>query len=110
MLGLKADQTFDRAIALDGNNWEARYWKAVAMAHWPAVLNKSHEVMEHFVKLVQLQEAEPPQPQYADTYSWLGKEYAKAGYPDHARQAWERGLVFFPNHEQLMAQLKEVQK
>ena len=110
MLGMKADQTFDRALDLDPNSWEARFWKATAMAHWPAVLNKSREVMEHYVKLVEQQEAEPPQPQFAETYAWLGKEYAKAGYPDYARQAWERGLAFFPNHEQLAAQLKELQK
>jgi tetratricopeptide (TPR) repeat protein len=110
MLGLKADQTFDRALGLDANDWEARYWKAVAMAHWPSALGKSHEVMENFVRLVEQQEAQPPQPQFAETYSWLGKEYARAGYPDYARQAWERGLVFFPNQEQLMANLKEAQK
>ena len=73
MLGLKADQTFDRALALDENNWDARYWKAVAMAHWPSVLNKSRDVMENFVKLIQFQESEPQQPQFAETYSWLGK-------------------------------------
>lgn len=110
MLGLKADQTFDHALDLDPNSWEARFWKATAMAHWPAVLNKQREVMEHYVKLVEQQETEPPQPQFADTYAWLGKEYVKAGYPDYARQAWERGLAFFPNHEQLTAQLKGLQK
>ncbi len=110
MLGLKADQTFDRALAQDAGNWEARYWKALAMSYWPSVLNKSQEVMQHFVKLVEQQEAEPPQPQFADTYAMLGKQYLKAGYPEYAKQAWERGLVFFPNHEQLTANLNGLQK
>ena len=110
ILGLKADQVFDRALAQDGGNWEARYWKAAAMSHWPTVLNKSQEVMQHFVKLIEQQEAEPPQPQFAETYAWLGKQYLKAGYPEYAKQAWERGLVFFPNHEQLTANINGLQK
>jgi tetratricopeptide (TPR) repeat protein len=110
LLGLKADQAFDRALAQDAGNWEARYWKAVAMSHWPAALNKSQEVMQHFVKLVEQQEAEPPQPQFAETYAWLGKQYLKAGYPEYARQAWERGLVLFPNNEQLAANMNGLPK
>src|SRR5512140_3130457 len=34
ILGMKADQSFDAALNLDASNWEARYWKAMAMSYW----------------------------------------------------------------------------
>lgn len=110
ILGMKADRTFDQALALDDKNWEARFWKAAAMSYWPSVLNKSQDVMANFVKLIEQQEAEAPQPQFVDTYVWLSKEYAKGGHADYARQACERGLAFFPANTRLAAQLQALAK
>lgn len=110
MLGMKADKVFDQALELDPANWEARFWKATAMSYWPSVLNKSRDVMSHFATLVEAQEAETPQPHFAQTYLLLGQEYAKQGYADHAKDIWQRGLLFFPNEsglkEKLAAQAK----
>jgi tetratricopeptide (TPR) repeat protein len=105
ILAMEADQTFDEALKLDPNNWDARFWKASALTHWPAELNKSQEVMENLSTLIDQQETRPPQPEYAQTYVLLGEQYLKAGYPDNAQQMWQRGAALFPNNGQLQAKL-----
>ena len=105
ILGMKADQTFDLALNLDSENWEARFWKATAMSYWPAQLGKGKEVIENLVELVKQQEVRPPQPQYAQVYALLGEQYQKQGYADYATQAWKRGINLFPNDETLSNKL-----
>jgi len=105
ILAMKADQAFDAALSLDPSNWEARFTKAVAMSYWPASLNKGQEVIDHFQTLIQQQETQPPQPQFAQSYVWLGNQYQKAGNPDYARQIWQRGADLFPNNEDLKQKL-----
>jgi tetratricopeptide (TPR) repeat protein len=105
LFGLTADKMFAQSLTLDPANWEARFWKATAMAHWPAMMNKSQEVMGHYVALIEQQETQPPQPEFAQTYLWLGKEYAKGGYAEDAKDVWQRGLRFFPNDTALKEKL-----
>ena len=105
ILAMQADKVFDTALGLDPSNWEARFTKAVALSYWPANLNKSGEVIQHFQTLIEQQETQAPQPQFAETYSWLGDRYAKAGRSDYARTVWERGAALFPNHEGLKNKL-----
>jgi len=109
MLGMKADQTFDRALSLDPSNWEAGFWKAVAMSYWPPQLNKGQEVIERFAELIKLQETQPLQPQFAQTYAMLGEQYQKQGYPDYARQIWQRGAALFPSDVRLVEKLSQPQ-
>jgi len=108
ILGMKADQTFDLALNLDSENWEARFWKATAMSYWPPQLGKGKEVIENLVELVKQQEVRPPQPQYAQVYALLGEQYQKQGYVDYATQAWKRGITLFPNDETLNNKLAAV--
>jgi tetratricopeptide (TPR) repeat protein len=61
--------------------------------------------MAHFSHLVEQQEAQPKQPQFAQTYVLLGNEYQKNGYPDQARAIWQRGLRLFPQETDLQAKL-----
>lgn len=105
ILAMKADQSFDAALNLDANNWDARFTKAVAMSYWPTQMNRGTEVMQHFVTLVEQQEAQSPQPQFAQTYLWLGKEYAKYGHAQEARDVWQRGAALFPNNAELRTSL-----
>lgn len=105
ILGMKADQTFETALALDSKSWDARFWKAMAMSHWPVQLNKTPEVVEDLVMLVEQQEQMAPKPEFAQTYVLLGDQYQKVGHPDHARQAWERGLTVFPDQSSLKEKL-----
>jgi tetratricopeptide (TPR) repeat protein len=108
ILAMQADKVFDTALSLDPANWEARFTKAVAMSHWPPVLNKSDEVIQHFQTLIEQQEAQAPQPNFADTYSWLGDQYQKAGRTNDAVAVWQRGAGMYPADEKLRSKLTAV--
>jgi hypothetical protein len=96
VLGLKADQSFEQALVADAQNWDARYWKALAMSYWPAQMGKTPELMESLLTLIQQQEAAPPRPEFARSYALLGEQYQRSGYNDYARQVWQRGAAVFP--------------
>jgi hypothetical protein len=102
---MNADADFETALNLDPSNWDARYTKAVAMTYWPDNMNKGGEVIQEFNTLIQQQEQEAPQPQFAQTYEWLGKQYLKSGQPDLAQQVWQRGLALYPGSESLQGLL-----
>ncbi|HWX21124.1 MAG TPA: hypothetical protein VN578_14580 [Candidatus Binatia bacterium] len=105
ILAMQADKVFDSALSIDPSNWEARFTKAVALSYWPPMLNKSDEVIQHFQTLIQQQELQPQQPQFAETYSWLGDQYQKVGRGDDARAVWQRGAALFPADEKLQKKL-----
>jgi cytochrome c-type biogenesis protein CcmH/NrfG len=105
ILAMQADKVFDTALNLDPSNWEARFTKAVALSYWPATMNKSDEVITHFLTLIQQQETQPPQPQFAESYVWLGDQYQKAGRFDDAHSVWGRGSSLFPENQQLKNKL-----
>jgi tetratricopeptide (TPR) repeat protein len=105
ILAMQADKVFDTALSLDPANWEARFTKAVGMSYWPPVLNKGDEVIQHFQTLIEQQEAQAPQPNFAETYSWLGDQYQKAGRTNDAVAVWQRGAGLFPADEKLRGKL-----
>lgn len=105
ILGLKADQSFDTALKLDPSNWEAGFFKAASMSYWPVELHKSDEVVQRFDDLIKQQETLPPQPHFAESYTWLGAQYQKYGQSDYARQVWQRGAALFPADETLKKKL-----
>jgi len=107
ILAMEADQTFDEALKLDPQNWDARFYKASALSHWPAEMNKSQDVIENFSVLIEQQETQPPQPQFAQSYVRLGEQYQKSGYTDLALEMWQRGAALFPNDEALQAKLAQ---
>jgi hypothetical protein len=110
ILGMKADQSFDTALNLDPANWDAEFWKAMAMSYWPPQLGKGQEVVERFAELIKQQETQPAQPQFAQTYVLLGEQYQKQGYADYAKQIWQRGATYFPNNPQLQEKLAQPQQ
>lgn len=105
ILAMQADKMFDTALTLDTSNWEARFMKAVAMSYWPPMLNKGDEVIQHFQTLIQQQETQTPQPQFADSYAWLGDQYQKSGRTNDAQAVWQRGAALFPADEKLRTKL-----
>jgi tetratricopeptide (TPR) repeat protein len=109
ILAMQADKMFDTALTIDASNWEARFMKAVAMSYWPPMLNKGDEVIQHFQTLIQQQETQAPQPQFAETYSWLGDQYQKAGRAEEAKAVWQRGASLFPSDEKLRTKLAPAQ-
>jgi tetratricopeptide (TPR) repeat protein len=110
ILVMKADQTFDAALAIDPTSWDALYNKAVGMSYWAPKVGKGDEVFQQFQSLIQQQESEPSQPQFALSYVQLGEQYAKAGYPDQAIQVWQRGAALFPNNDDLQEKLAAAAK
>jgi tetratricopeptide (TPR) repeat protein len=105
ILALNADELFDTALNLDPSDWEARYTKAVALSHWPPSLNKGQDAINNLLTLIQQQEAQPPQSQFALPYLQLGDQYQKTGSPDSARQVWAVGAGLFPGNEDLQSRL-----
>jgi len=105
VLGSLADRSFDTALDIDPANWDARFFKATAMSYWPAEMNKQPEVIQRFTQLIQDQEAQTPQPQFAQSYYWLGETYQKSGRSDYALQVWQRGAALFPNDPMLLQKL-----
>jgi hypothetical protein len=105
MLGMKADQSFDTALERDPKNWEARFFKATSMSFWPAEMNMRPEVIEQLSELIQQQEAQTPQPHFAQTYLWLGDQYQKSGRSDYAGHVWQRGALLFPSDPALQKKI-----
>jgi tetratricopeptide (TPR) repeat protein len=105
VLGALADRSFDSALDIDPENWEARFFKATAMSYWPEEMNKRTEVIQRFTQLIQDQETKSPQPQFAQSYYWLGESYQKSGRSDYADQVWRRGAALFPNDPMLRQKL-----
>lgn len=109
ILAMKADQTFDSALSLDPDQWEARYMKAVGLSYWPAQMNKTTEVLQRFTSLIQDQEEQNPQPEFSQAYLRLGDEYRKAGQIQSAQQVWQRGAALFPDDPDLKHKLASIQ-
>jgi tetratricopeptide (TPR) repeat protein len=105
ILALQADRLFETALTIDPANWEARFTKAVAMSYWPASMNKGNEVVQQFNTLIQQQQTQPPQPQFADPFIQLGSFYQKNGDTESARTVWQQGAGLFPDNQELRNQL-----
>lgn len=109
-LATLADGAFDKALAVDPNHWAARYSKAISLSFWPKIMGRQPEAVRHFEILAKQQEAGAPKPQFAQTYVFLGNLYADSGDADIAREAYERGLRWYPDNSQLKQQLGAVRK
>ena len=103
--GMKADKSFDKALAIDDHDWDARFTKAVSLSNWPAFLGKQGEAIKHFETLVAQQEATAAKPEFAQTYVFLGNMYQQTGHPDKALQIWQQGAALFPDNQSLAQQI-----
>ena len=73
------------------------------------MFGKQAEAIQNFETLVAQQENAPSQPQFAQTYLWLGNLYLQQGKTDEAKAAYEHGLAKFPGDEDLLKQLGLIQ-
>lgn len=103
-MSMRADQQFDRVLALDDHHWEARFSKAVSYTFYPDFLGKKGEAIQHFETLVQQQESLPVQDEHAQTYVYLGNMLAERD-PARARQIWQRGAARHPQSQELQKKL-----
>ena len=107
ILAMQAVKSFDAALSLDPSNWEAAFTKAALMSHYPAELNQGQAVIDQFTQLINQQEAQPSQPQFAQTYVLLGDQYQKLGRNDYALATWQSGAALFPGNSTLQKRLAQ---
>lgn len=101
-LSQKADQAFDRVLAIDETHWNARFTKAMSYTFWPDFLGKKKEAIGHFETLMTQQDARPAQPHESNTYLILGNLLEQRGEADKAKEIWRRGLRRHPTDAQLL--------
>jgi tetratricopeptide (TPR) repeat protein len=101
ILALQADQSFNAALKIDPQNWEAQFVKASSMYYWPANPARDNDVAQRLSSLIDQQEAMPAQPDFAKTYLLLGNQYQKLGQPDKAMATWQLGLQKYPGDSTL---------
>jgi len=102
---MQAVKTFDSALNDDPANWEARFTRTAILSHYPAELNQGQEVIDQFSQLIDQQEKQPPQPQFAQTYALLGDQYLKLGKNDYALATWQAGAALYPSDANLRQRL-----
>jgi tetratricopeptide (TPR) repeat protein len=107
MLIMQGMKSFDTALSLDPSNWEAAFTKAAVMSHYPAELNQGQAVINQFTQLINQQETQPPQAQFAMSYVLLGDQYQKLGQNDYAQATWQAGAQLFPGDKTLRKRLTQ---
>ena len=107
---MKALQSFENALKVDPDNWDARYHKAFNLSQWPAFLNRQPEAIRTFEELMESQEKQTPEPRHAQTYIQLGNTYGAAGNSEKALEVYRRGLALFPGNETLRKQVELLEK
>jgi len=105
ILAMQADQSFNAALKIDPQNWEAQFMKSSSMYYWPADPARDNDVVQRLSSLIDQQGTMPSQPQFAQTYVVLGNEYEKTGQPDKAMATWQLGAQQFPNDPTLQKKI-----
>jgi hypothetical protein len=105
ILAMQADQSFNAALKIDPANFEAQLVKSISMTYWPAEPARDGQVVQTLSSLIDRQETMPSQPDFAQTYIYLGNEYQKIGQPDKAQATWQLGLTKFPNDPTLQKKI-----
>jgi len=103
---LRADRSFDAALAIDPAHWEARFTKALSLSYWPAITGKQPESIHQFETLIAQQESSPARPEHAKSYLYLGNLYLGQGKGEKALDVWRRGASLFPEDSELSARLE----
>lgn len=102
----KTDEACDRVLALDEQNWAARFVKAISLSNWPDFLGRRGEAIAEFELLRTQQEAGPSHPGHAQTYLFLGSLYERSGDKQKALEIWEAGVARFPRNAELLDRLE----
>jgi len=105
ILAMQADQSFNAALKIDANNWEANFMKASSMYYWPANEERDAQVVQRLSSLIDQQDTMTPNPAFAQTYLVLGNQFLKIGQPDKAMGTWQLGLQKFPNDPALIKKI-----
>ncbi|HVU08406.1 MAG TPA: hypothetical protein VHG89_07675 [Verrucomicrobiae bacterium] len=101
ILAMQADQSFNAALKIDPQNYEAQLVKSISMTYWPTDPTRDAETVQTLTSLIDRQETMASQPDFAQPYIYLGNEYQKIGELDKAQATWMLGLQKFPNDSEL---------
>ena len=92
----QANALLEEALQIDSTHWEARFTLAMHHFHTPEFLGRAPDAMRHLEILLR-QQGDAAQPNFAETYLYLGDLYRRAGRADDATATWRRGAVLFPS-------------
>ncbi len=106
----KADQAFDRVLARDAGNSQARFGKAIALSNWPDALGKRGEAIAQFEILRGQQEEGISEAGGWRTYLFLGGLYERSGEREQALETWEAGLARFPANREIEERLSQARR
>ena len=105
ILAMQADKSFNTALKIDPQNWEAQFVKASSMTFWPSDPVRDADTVQRLSGLIDQQETLTPNPAFSQTYLYLGNQYQKMGQPEKAVATWQLGLTKFPNDPALQKKL-----
>jgi hypothetical protein len=106
-IALNADKTFDKALKLNPEHWNARFVKAQALSFWPPMFGKQAEAIQNLETLRSQQEGKAVQDvKYAQTYTVLGNLYSQQGKKDQAMATWRKGAALFPDNTTLRDKIR----
>ncbi len=103
---MKANASYDQALALDERHWDARFAKAVNFSFVPPALGLQARAIEQFTILRAQQEEQPPQEKFVETYVYLGNLYSSQGNSSKAQEVWQQGLTLFPENGKLKERVR----
>lgn len=107
---MKSLASYEAALKLDPEHWDAQFAKAFNLSRWPAFLGRQPEAIQTFERLIEQQERSPQDPRFAQTYFQLGNTYREAGNTDKALEVFRRGLQAFPGDQALRDQIQLLEK
>jgi tetratricopeptide (TPR) repeat protein len=98
LVWMKAAGSYDEAIKLEPEHWQARFGKAVGTTFIPPQFGQQPHAIRQFEELMDLQERAAPEAHHVHTYFQLGNLYKEMGNQEKARKIWARGLKLFPEN------------
>jgi hypothetical protein len=107
-LARKSLDQLDAYLAADKDSWLGYYTRGMNHLHWPRALMHSSDAAKDFARCVELQEKPGKtgvKPFHLRSYVGLGDAYVKNRQMDKGRDAWKRGLKFFPDAKELKDRL-----
>ncbi|MHC4224707.1 MAG: tetratricopeptide repeat protein [Planctomycetota bacterium] len=98
LVWMRAAGSYDEAIKLEPEHWQARFGKAVGTTFIPPQFGQQPHAIRQFEELMDLQERAAPEAHHVHTYFQLGNLYKEMGNQEKARKIWARGLKLFPEN------------
>lgn len=103
---MKADEQFDKALAVNPQHWDARFQKAMSYSFWPPIFGYQDKAIAEFETLIAQQEEAAISPEhFASSYLLLGNLHSTRGEAAKAQDVWSRGAERFPQSEELTAKV-----